>query len=852
MGRAQNLMAEGKLDEVSAILCHELELRTQVLTIVHPRTIAVFNAFGVFLRKRGDIAQARRLLEELDRIAANYPPQGHSLRRAILQNLGTALYSQGYMQSSQAAFERALAIARENGTEKNIDIGTALTNLAFTLEAQNRDTDAEAYHRRALELRTAPDVSQIERAASLNNLGANLTYQKRFSEAQPLLEESLMIREMFLDEGNLNIAFSLTNLAMIALEQGRNREAVEYARRAVRLREHSLGAGHPETALAYQLLARAELATGANVEALTAAREALKSSVPVTLREAAAISNDARTAMRRETSSAAFLLTRSAWALSANAPKTWTGSAPDSLIDEAFVAAQRIPASTTADAFGRATARAQAADKGMSDLARAYELAEDARTAADRAITEAVAADLPASGAMAAREAAELKLQSLRSELAARFPDFFDFAQPQPVTMAKLLATPGALEEDDALIVMSPGSGGDHGLIWVVTREGGAWSEIAMDPAALQAAILALHTNLDLASGYNSKVPTKGPSADFDRTNARALYNALFGSPQIASALAAKRHWILVPQGMLVALPFATLAMADNPPADGPVAAKLRKTIWLGLERALSILPVVSSLASRTRARQPSASTNFFGVGDPSFTGPKDDQPKAVTEYVGERGGRVSRIQELPALPDTKPEIEALAHMLGASRRDYLLGDEASEAELRRPERAAQMAKAAFVAFATHGLVSGDLRNSLVEPALALTPPASQSEEEDGLLTSSEVASMTFNADLVLLSACRTAAANTVGGEGLTGLARAFFAAGAHSLLVSHWRVRDDIASRLTVRTVELMRRTPKLRPANALRRAMADIAADPASDKMAISLAHPAIWGAFMIVGAD
>jgi CHAT domain-containing protein len=89
-------------------------------------------------------------------------------------------------------------------------------------------------------------------------------------------------------------------------------------------------------------------------------------------------------------------------------------------------------------------------------------------------------------------------------------------------------------------------------------------------------------------------------------------------------------------------------------------------------------------------------------------------------------------------------------------------------------------------------------------------------------------------------------------GEGLTGLARAFFAAGAHSLLVSHWRVRDDVASRLTVRTVELMRRTPTLRAANALRRAMADIAADPTSDTMAISLAHPAIWGAFMIVGAD
>lgn len=110
LNRAQDLMAEGKLRDVKVILCDQLALRSGVFGITDPRTISVLNSFGVFLRKRGEFGRARRLLEDLDIIAAKYPPEGQLLRRAILQNLGTALYSQGYWQASEAAYERVLAI----------------------------------------------------------------------------------------------------------------------------------------------------------------------------------------------------------------------------------------------------------------------------------------------------------------------------------------------------------------------------------------------------------------------------------------------------------------------------------------------------------------------------------------------------------------------------------------------------------------------------------------------------------------------------------------------------------------------------------------------------------------------
>ena len=89
------------------------------------------------------------------------------------------------------------------------------------------------------------------------------------------------------------------------------------------------------------------------------------------------------------------------------------------------------------------------------------------------------------------------------------------------------------------------------------------------------------------------------------------------------------------------------------------------------------------------------------------------------------------------------------------------------------------------IQFATHGLVAGDL-SGLAEPALVLTPPRVPTEADDGLLTASEIAALRLNADWVVLSACNTAAGTGQGAEALSGLARAFFYAGARALLVSH------------------------------------------------------------------
>ena len=102
-----------------------------------------------------------------------------------------------------------------------------------------------------------------------------------------------------------------------------------------------------------------------------------------------------------------------------------------------------------------------------------------------------------------------------------------------------------------------------------------------------------------------------------------------------------------------------------------------------------------------------------------------------------------------------------------------------------------------------------------------------------------------LNADWVVLSACNTAAGDRPGAEALSGLARAFFYAGAHALLVSHWALDTDAATRLTTTTFEILRSDPKVGRAEALRCAMLAYMND-GSDPLN---AYPALWAPFIVV---
>jgi CHAT domain-containing protein len=218
----------------------------------------------------------------------------------------------------------------------------------------------------------------------------------------------------------------------------------------------------------------------------------------------------------------------------------------------------------------------------------------------------------------------------------------------------------------------------------------------------------------------------------------------------------------------------------------------------------------------------------------------------AVTRGYGDfwQGAQVDYAKlahSLPSLLDTADELKAVAAKVGASASDVHLGGDATEANVKRTA----LADYRVVYFATHGLVAGDV-DGLSEPSLALTLPKKPTELDDGLLTASEVAQLKLNADWVILSACNTAAADKPGAEALSGLARAFFYAGARALLVSHWSVDSEAATLLTTSTFAMLKADPKLGRAEALRKAMLAYMNDRSSPLNA----YPAFWGPFSIIG--
>jgi CHAT domain-containing protein len=192
---------------------------------------------------------------------------------------------------------------------------------------------------------------------------------------------------------------------------------------------------------------------------------------------------------------------------------------------------------------------------------------------------------------------------------------------------------------------------------------------------------------------------------------------------------------------------------------------------------------------------------------------------------------------------DNEALIQARSLQAGAS--SLKLGSNATETAVKQ----SKLDRYRVIHFATHGLLPGEtarLARGLAEPALVLTPPDRPTEQDDGLLTASEIATLKLDADWVIMSACNTAAGGDDTGEALSGLARAFFHAGARALLVSHWPVNSYAASVLTTATFAELQRDKGLGRAQAFRKAMLAMI----DDEKRPWAAHPAIWAAFVVVG--
>ncbi len=465
--------------------------------------------------------------------------------------------------------------------------------------------------------------------------------------------------------------------------------------------------------------------------------------------------------------------------------------------------------------------------------------------AAEQAIPGYAAYKAEQTEIFAQRQKLEARIDALRKSVASRYPAYNALVNPTPVTPARVAEILGP---DEVLVLLL--SGEQSSYVWAIAKDRQAWAEIKATRKEIAEHVSALRLALDPLIAQRS-----GQSVPFDVGRAHKLYRLIFGG--VRDVLTAKRHLILVPTGPMTSLPPQVLV--TEPPAQGvsPQAA-LARAQWLIRKTAISVLPSVQSLeALRRLAPRSGAARAFIGIGDPDLKGAAPTpQPArgAGAQTVAARARNASASQSfyrgaladvravssLTPLPDTATELRAIAKVLQAGPDDLLLRERAREPIVR--QRALDDYR--IVHFATHGLVTGEL-SGLAEPALVLTPPPKASAADDGLLTASEIVTLALDADWVVLSACNTASGDTVGAEALSGLARAFFFAGARALLVSHWSVFSDAAVKLTTTTfAELQRGGASGRGvgrAEALRRAMLVLIEQGKP---------PAYWAPFVVVG--
>lgn len=315
----------------------------------------------------------------------------------------------------------------------------------------------------------------------------------------------------------------------------------------------------------------------------------------------------------------------------------------------------------------------------------------------------------------------------------------------------------------------------------------------------------------------------------------------------LAPALAdlAADRLVIVADGMLHYLPFAALPVSME-------SARGQEPVPLLTRYEVVHLPSASMLVAQRRRYQnrPAASRWAAVLADPVF----DGADRRLAMATAGRDGETSRMLEagpgqvrgpadprqpldleLPRLRSSRREAEVIASL--AAPGEVLVATD-FDAE-RSLAVGGGLADYRIVHFATHGVI--DARYPALS-GLALSLYDRQGRPRDGFLRLRDIYALRLQAELVVLSACRTALGREVRGEGLVGLVRGFFHAGSRRVVASLWSVPDQATAELMGRFYRAMVEE-QLAPAAALRRAQLSMSKER-------RWRDPHHWAGFVVLG--
>jgi CHAT domain-containing protein/tetratricopeptide (TPR) repeat protein len=802
------------------------------------------------LSRAGRYREAIPLMEDALRSHEMALGSAHSQVAASLNSLADLYRLQGQYGRAESFYQRALAVREQALGPTHPQVATTLDNLAELYRDQGQYGRAEPLYQRALVIREqALGPTHRRVAASLNGLAALYRLQGQYGRAEPLHQRALAIREQALSPTHPYVAASLNSLADLYRLQGQYGRAEPLYQRAMTVWEQALGPTHPQVALILGNLATLLGQQQETARALPLFERARQIYLTVNHTNADLEEEAHRGLLRQQTQT----LRAYAALLATMARELGSGATPPSAALAAFVVAEQARVGAVQRALARASARAAVTEPGTVMLARQVQDLQYRQRAVWKQLSDAYRAPVAAWDAphMASLQQTMQQVDRELTEAAGRlhqaFPRYAELVAPAPIDIPAVQAL---LRSDEALVSLFTLP--DRVLVWLVRPgEPPVYRDVMIAQQALQTMVARVRRSLE-----------QGPSRPFDVTQAHALATLLLAP--LREQLAGVTHLLLVPDDELLPLPFGVLVTeATGEPYQrlaGLVTQPRRPTTrdlatyariaWLAKDYALTTLPSATALrALRQLPRLPGTPREpLLGFGDPVLQG--DGGRRGGAPMPPARGSQVSleALRRLPRLPETHTELLAVATALGADPRQALyLGDRATKPAVQALNAAGRLGQAQVLAFATHALLVGEF-TELTQPALVLTPPVTPSDQDDGLLALEDILGLRLSqTSWVVLSACHTAA-DDGSGEGLSGLARAFFFAGAASLLVSHWSV-DDAATRVLMSEVfHRQARTPALIRAEALRQGM--LAVMTGAQGKAAYFAHPYAWAPFMLVG--
>lgn len=841
--------------------------RTEEARATHAQALALARELGEAQLQADNLNLLGRLADEAGESQQGVDLQRQALEKAqqsgklttesnVLNNLALSYEHLGEMQKALELYARALILARQS-SNRSAEI-RFLSNLGGTYRVLGEWDKAFDRYKAALDM-TGSTGDREMTATILINLADVYSHRRELAEARDSLSRALALCRQIGDRKTQ--VFALAGLALLLREE-QPAQAAAWAREAV-----SLGGTWKEQAMSHYALgsvladagdrasAQVELAKALalvdqqrdhgrdaeiNFELARLAREsgdpdgALSRLRPVIdlieLWRGRLVDPDTKTSFLASTQEIYEFQMNTLMALHAQRPM-------EGFAAEALRASEQARARSLLEILNEAQAQI---DLGAEPavLERARQTRQDL-SARDYHLRELLKQEQPDSEKLAeSRRRLEEALDAYRRaqvELRQSSPRYAALTQPQPLSLEEIQRQ--VLADEGMLLEYSLGA--KESYLWAVTADSFASFTLPERDRIEETArryyelLTARNANPEGESLPAQKQRIKATDAEAERV-ARDLSRLIL---QPVEPLLGRRPLLIVADGALQYVPFAALPLSST----GTPLVTDHEVVNLPSASVLAVL------RRELRDRQPAPRTLAI-FADPVFEpdderishGPSKEGPSALpfTSVEQTRGGQApeSTVEpDLRRLRASGTEADAIAALLPPEEVFKAVGCAASRAAVTD----GRLDLFRTVHFATHGFIESD-RPELSRLVMSLYDENGQ--RQDGFLRLSDIYGLHLDADLVVLSACRTALGKEIRGEGLVGLTRGFMYAGAARVLASLWSVEDRATAELMATFYRGMLRDG-LSPAAALRQAQLEVARKP-------SWRSPFYWAGFSLQG--